>query len=96
MLFPRLVYKSASVHLLVENSQDFDASILSGWFASVPDALAPVVTSPVIPVIQLDDEMPPTRAELEAKAKELGLKFDGRTTDAKLSKMIAEVIRGLD
>lgn len=28
------------------------------------------------------------RAELEAMARELGLKFDGRTTDAKLARMV--------
>lgn len=35
---------------------------------------------------------PPTRAELEQKAKELGLKFDGRTTDKKLAALIAEKV----
>lgn len=36
------------------------------------------------------DNAPPTRAELETKAAELGLKFDGRTSDKKLEKMITE------
>jgi hypothetical protein len=31
---------------------------------------------------------PPTREEMEAKARELGLKFDGRTGDAKLLRLI--------
>ena len=34
------------------------------------------------------------RAELEAKATELGLKFDGRTTDAKLLAKIDEALKG--
>ena len=40
------------------------------------------------------DDSPATRAELEAKAKELGLTFDGRTTDAKLAERIAEALKG--
>ena len=35
-----------------------------------------------------DDNAPPTRAELETMATELGIKFDGRTTDAGLLKKI--------
>lgn len=96
MHFPRLVYKSESTHMLVEDSQDFDAAILAGWFASVPDALAPPVAVPVIPPTVPDDNAPPTRSELEAKAKELGLKFDGRNSDARLGKMIEEALHGLD
>lgn len=40
------------------------------------------------------DTQPPTRAELEVKAKELGIQFDGRTSDAKLSKAIADKLAG--
>jgi hypothetical protein len=39
-------------------------------------------------------EEPPTRSELEAKATELNLKFDGRTPDKKLFKMIEESLKG--
>lgn len=38
------------------------------------------------------DDAPPTRAELEQKATELGIKFDGRTTDKKLAAKIAEAL----
>ncbi len=41
-----------------------------------------------------DESAPPTRAELEEKAGELGIKFDGRTTDRKLLEKIEEVLRG--
>jgi hypothetical protein len=34
------------------------------------------------------DDTEPTRAELEAKAAELGIKFDGRTGDKKLGQLI--------
>lgn len=39
------------------------------------------------------DDSPPTREELETKAKELGIKFDGRTGDAKLAAKIAEALK---
>lgn len=41
-----------------------------------------------------DETAPPTREELEQKANELGIKFDGRTTDRKLLEKIEEVLRG--
>ena len=41
-----------------------------------------------------DEGSPPTREELEEKANELGIKFDGRTTDRKLLEKIEEVLRG--
>lgn len=37
-----------------------------------------------------DENAPPTRAELEAKAKELGIRFDGRTGDKKLGQLIQD------
>ena len=45
-----------------------------GWKQPVP--------GPVI------EDAPPTRAELETKAKELGIRFDGRTRDKKLGQLI--------
>jgi len=40
----------------------------------------------------VDDNAPPTRAELVQKAKELGLEFHHKTGDAKLAAMIAEAL----
>ena len=37
-------------------------------------------------------DAPPTREELTAKADELGIKFDGRTPDKKLSLLIAQAL----
>ena len=45
--------------------------------------IAPISQAPVP-----DDDAPPTRAELEQKAIELGVKFDGRTTDGALLRRI--------
>lgn len=47
-----------------------------GWKQAVP-----------VPVIE---DAPPTRAELEAKATELKIRFDGRTKDKKLGQLIQD------
>ena len=46
-------------------------------------AVEPVDTAP-------EDDAAPTREELEAKAKELGIRFDGRTGDKKLGQLIQD------
>jgi hypothetical protein len=38
----------------------------------------------------IDDDTGPTREELEAKATELGIRFDGRTKDKKLGQLIQD------
>lgn len=51
-----------------------------------------VVKVETVQVADLPEDAPPTRAELEQKATELGIKFDGRTTDKKLAAKIAEAL----
>ena len=46
------------------------------------------------PVESVDDAAPPTRSEMEAKAIELGVKFDGRTSDKRLMERIEATLRG--
>jgi len=41
----------------------------------------------------INDDAPPTRAELESKATELGIKFDGRTRDKRLANLIEEKLK---
>ena len=49
MKFPRLVYKSASVHKLVANVAEHTAALVDGWFDTVPEALGKVeVIAPVV------------------------------------------------
>lgn len=43
---------------------------------------------PAIEPMPVIEDAPPTRAELETKAKELGIRFDGRTRDKKLGQLI--------
>jgi hypothetical protein len=56
--------------------------------AAVPEEMQAPVESTVP-----DDSAPPTRAELEAKATELGIPFNGRTSDKKLSGLIATALQ---
>lgn len=53
-------------------------------------AKAKAEAAAVAPVVQPDDDAAPTRAELEAKATELGIRFDGRTKDKKLGQLIQD------
>ncbi len=50
--------------------------------------------APVIQPTPVDENAPATRAELEKKASELGLKFDGRTTDKRLGEKIEAALKG--
>jgi hypothetical protein len=50
--------------------------------------LAEQAAKATISATELDDNSEPTREELEAKAQELGIKFDGRTSDKKLNSLI--------
>ncbi len=56
--------------------------------------LGEVAAQPVQPV-EIDDNAPVTRAELEQKANELGIKHDGRTTDKRLSEKIEAALKGV-
>lgn len=91
MEFPRLVYRlkdKVIVHELVQDLNEFDLNIKNGWFENVPDAFSGESSAEVYKA----DNLPPTRAELETQAKELSIKFDGRTSDAKLLALIEEAL----
>ncbi len=99
MEFPRMLYRVGTAWVLESGTYDLatanDAEHMAelqadGWHAdqyAARDALLPV--EPAEPAEPADDA-PPTREELEAKATELGIKFDGRTGDKKLTALIAE------
>ena len=108
MEFPRFVYlspgnfrrgKSSYRYVSVNSLEEHDAYLAQGWSTSADLAIdranaptpapAPApVPAPVVP----EDNAPPTRAELETKARELGLKFDGRTSDRTLLRRITQAI----
>lgn len=94
--FPTLVYKGHGPHSRAGGAYDFaaandqeelDAKLADGWFTTLPEAInahdKPAVKS---------DGAPPTRAELETKAKELGIKFTSKTTDAELGSSITKAL----
>lgn len=102
MEFPTIVYRCPGEHFAhdgatykykpANDKEAFDELIAEGWHGSLVDAVKafkePKKSNDV--VIPADDNSPPTREEMEAKAKELGIKFDGRTSDSKLRNMIEE------
>jgi len=95
MDFPRLVFKDGGdqqraggfySYQCVEDSAAYDSAVASGWFDSLGDALStPEVDDDI-------DEADPSREELEAKAAELGIKFDGRNSDKKLLDLITAAL----
>ena len=100
-MFPTLVYKCPGAHQRpggtyaykgVKDEAEHAAALADGWFATLPDAIAGPAPAGSAPGADPADA-PPTRAEIEQKAKELGVKFDGRTGDKKLSEAIAEKLK---
>lgn len=102
MTFPTLVYKTPGNHrfrngktyryISVANEDELNRAIADGWVKSKEDAIYGIKEEPV-------SDAPPTREEMETKAKQLGLKFDGRTSDKKLLTIITEALEkgdGLD
>lgn len=93
MEFPRSLFKSPGDQWVgggsfaiehVEDLAQYHAAKKAGWFDSVPEALDAWKNGTPVAA----DDAPPTRDELEQKARELGIKFDGRTTDAALLRRI--------
>lgn len=93
----------------VEDDAQLCAALAQGWSKSLVEAVAIYLGAPdesvadSVPDVDAaeaeeksagDEIAPPTREELEQKANELGIKFDGRTTDRKLLEKIEEALRG--
>jgi hypothetical protein len=57
------------------------------WREAVKTAPAP---TPELEPEPISEDAEPTREELEAKATELGIRFDGRTKDKKLGQLIQD------
>lgn len=72
-------------YVQVKGEDEYQAMLAKGYVGTREEVHAPAAIVEVPP-----DDAPVTRAELEQKARELGLRFDGRTTDRKLSAMIAD------
>lgn len=90
--FPTHVYKSPGAYptrggksysvKTAHDDVDVEDAKAAGWHLTLADALSPPAAPP-------KTEYPiPSRKDLEEKAVTLGIKFDGRTSDAKLAKLI--------
>jgi hypothetical protein len=103
-LYPRMLYRQPGgeeLHggrfatLVVANEADEAAALADGWSLTSDEAKAAREAS-LNAELQAQqaaaDVAPPTRAELEQKASELGIKFDGRTSDKKLRDLIAATL----
>ncbi len=104
--FPTILYKCPGIWpgngysfatRPANDQTEFDAALADGWHPTVPQAVeawrkpVAVQTTPEPSSVPPDDAAP-TRAELEQKATELGIKFDGRTGDKTLLKKIEEAL----
>lgn len=78
-------------HIVVDADEEgaIEQAKESGWFLTTPEAKA-AYDATKEPEVKLppNDLLGPTRAELEQKANELKLKFNTKTTDEELSKLI--------
>jgi len=96
MLFPVILYRKhpngawplsghAGMHKIATAADDAELAALlgdgQGWFVPGQDDA-------------VDETSPPTRAELEQKARELGIPYHHRTGDAKLAVMIEAALAG--
>lgn len=72
----------------VSSEAELAQALIEGWFETMPEAINGHVSLKELP----PSELPPTRDELEQKAKELGIKFDKKTSDETLTKKISDAV----
>jgi hypothetical protein len=101
--FPRMIYRAGGteeIHggrfetRIVNDVDEQDAALIDGWSLTTDAAAIAAKPLPVeTALVGPDDNAPPTRAELEQKASELGIEFSPRLGDAKLAERIAEKMK---
>jgi len=106
MSYPRVVFKNGGPHqrhggsydqMIVADDTELMKAMDDGWFFTLPEAIEGKHAEKTEKKIESADEYKPiTRDELEMKAKELGIKFDGRTSDLKLIDKIEEALKALE
>lgn len=102
-----MLYKAPGPHEIHGGKYDYviveddavEEAIADGWFLTTPEAKDAYMATQVGGVVGASvDERPeestaPTRAELEQKAEELGIKVDGRWSDKKVAWAIADKLK---
>lgn len=69
--------------------KDLPSALADGWVKTLAETVKTAKVEPVEP----EDNSPPSREELELKATDLGIKFDGRTSDKKLLALIEDALK---
>ena len=98
-----MLYKSPGPHEIHGGHYDYividadeegaiDAAKADGWFETTIEAKEAGEAAKAKREAELN--APPTRAELEAKAKELSIQFSKKTTDDELGKLIQAKLEG--
>ena len=90
-----MLYKSPGPHeihggkfdYIIVDECDIGQAKADGWFLTTPEAKL-AAELPAAPVDAL-----PTRDEIEVKARELGIAFDGRTSNKTLLAKIDEALK---
>ncbi|MES0444999.1 MAG: hypothetical protein ABUJ92_00500 [Desulfobacterales bacterium] len=94
--FPTMVYQDGGIHqrpggmfsfMGADCSKELAELIAHGWVKTMPE----VIDGPSKDAIE--DDSPPTRDELEGKAKELGIGFNWKTKDESLAAKIQAALR---
>ena len=92
--FPCMIYRAGGPHeihggrfdyIIIEDADELAAALADGWAMTTAEALAALAPAAGT---SAGDNAPPTRAELEAKAAELGVEFSPRIGDTKLLERI--------
>lgn len=84
----------------ISSDDELNEAIKEGWFCTLREAVAKKhdeVAPPPAPTDELETlgaDQPPTRAELEQKAKELRLSFKKTISDEELAKLIEKALGG--
>ena len=82
-------------YIIVDADEEgaIDSAKAAGWFETTPEAKEAYDATKAAEVkLPADNLLPPTRAELEQKANDLGIKFNGKTSDKKLGDLIAATL----
>lgn len=78
---------------IVVDADDVPATVAQGWRRTTGEALDASKPKTVM-AVNMDDNAPPTRIEMEMEAARLGLEYDGRIGDKKLAALIAAKHKG--
>lgn len=97
---PTMLYKYPGTEQLqdgkyafrVVDAEHVDQAITEGWHAT-PAAAKAAHESAQAAAVEAAKNVPPSRAELEQKARELGIEFKGSHGDATLAKMIEDKLK---